>query len=104
MQSGAVEAAKKLALRIGALTATSLVAKGAFDTVRGDFHAGISGMFSTRAVMQLFEQADCVIAAGASLNPHTIEGGLLFPHAKIIHINTEPTVLMGNDREAHCYV
>ena len=104
VQSGAVEAAEKLALRIGALTATSLVAKGAFDTVRGDFHAGISGMFSTRAVMQLFEQADCVIAAGASLNPHTIEGGLLFPHAKIIHINTEPTVLMGNDREAHCYV
>lgn len=51
VQSGAVEAAEKLALRIGALTATSLVAKGAFDTVRGDFHAGISGMFSTRAVM-----------------------------------------------------
>ena len=54
--------------------------------------------------MQLFEEADCVIAAGASLNPHTIEGGLLYPNAKIIHINTEPTVLMGIDREAHCYV
>ena len=87
--------------RICALTATSLVAKGVLN---GDFHAGISGMFSTRAVMQLFEEADCVIAAGASLNPHTIEGGLLYPNAKIIHINTEPTVLMGNDREAHCYV
>ena len=83
------------------MTATSLVAKGAID---GDFHAGIAGMFSTRAVMELFEEADCVIAVGASLNPHTIEGGLLFPQARIVHINTEQTVLMGNDRLADCYV
>ena len=41
---------------------------------------------------------------GASLNPHTLEGGLLFPKARIVHINTEPAVLMGNDRAAHCYV
>lgn len=99
--SGAVALAEKLAQRIGALTATTLLAKGA---LHGEFHAGISGMFSTRAVMQLFEEADCVIGVGASLNPHTLEGGLLYPKAKIIHINTEPTVLMGNDRQAHCYV
>lgn len=104
VQSGAVEIAAKLAQRIGALTATSLIAKGALDQFGGEFHAGISGMFSTRAVMQLFEEADCVIGVGASLNPHTLEGGLLYPKAKIIHINTEPTVLMGNDRQAHCYV
>lgn len=101
VQSGAVATAARLAERIGALTATSLVAKGA---MHGEFHAGISGMFSTRAVMQLFEEADCVIAAGASLNPHTIEGGLLYPKARIVHINTEPVVLMGNDRVADCYV
>lgn len=101
VQSGALKIAEKLAQRIGALTATSLVAKG---VLRGEFHAGISGMFSTRAVMRLFEEADCVIGVGASLNPHTIEGGVLYPKAKIIHINTEPTVLMGNDRQAHCYV
>lgn len=100
--SGAVEISERLAQRIGALTATSLVAKGTLGT--GEFHAGIAGMFSTRAVMELFEQADCVIAVGASLNPHTLEGGLLFPHARIVHINTEQTVLMGNDRLAHCYV
>jgi acetolactate synthase-1/2/3 large subunit len=101
VQSGAVELADRLAQRIGALTATTLVAKG---VLQGEYHAGISGMFSTRAVMQLFEEADCVIGIGASLNPHTLEGGLLYPNAKIIHINTEPTVLMGNDRQAHCYV
>ena len=99
--SGAVEAAASLAQRIGALTATTLVAKGA---LAGEFHAGISGMFSTRAVMGLFEEADCVIAVGASLNPHTIEGGLLYPKARMVHINAEPVVLMGNDRVADCYV
>jgi thiamine pyrophosphate-dependent acetolactate synthase large subunit-like protein len=101
IESGAVEIAERLAQRIGALTATSLVAKGA---ISGEFHAGISGMFSTRTVMALFEEADCVIAVGASLNPHTIEGGLLYPKARIVHINTEPVVLMGNDRLADCYV
>ena len=101
VQSGAVELAGQLAQRIGALTATSLVAKGA---LHGEFHAGISGMFSTRVVMGLFEEADCVIAVGASLNPHTIEGGLLYPNARIVHINSEPVVLMGNDKLADCYV
>jgi len=101
IQSGAVVAAEHLAQRIGALTATSLVAKGA---VSGEFHVGISGLFSTRAVMALFEEADCVIAVGASLNPHTLEGGLLYPKARIVHIDTEPVVVMGNDRVADCYV
>ena len=101
VQSGAIDACETLAQRIGALTATSLIAKGA---IRGEFHAGISGLFSTRAVMGLFEEADCVIAVGASLNPHTIEGGLLYPKARIVHINSEPVVLMGNDRVADCYV
>ena len=101
IQSGAIEATEHLAQRLGALTATSLVAKGA---ISGEFHAGICGMFSTRAVMELFGEADCVIAVGASLNPHTLEGGLLFPKARIVHINTEQTVLMGNDQRAACYV
>ena len=105
MQSGAVQWCERLAKRIGALTATSLVAKSTLGVLGGgEFHAGISGMFSTRAVMELFEEADCVIAVGASLNPHTIEGGLLYPKARIVHIDTEPTVLMGNDRLADCYV
>ena len=105
IESGAIEVAERLAQRIGALTATSLVAKSTMGVLGGgEFHAGISGLFSTRTVMALFEDADCVIAVGASLNPHTIEGGLLYPKARIVHINTEPVVLMGNDRRADCYV
>ena len=105
IKSGALDAAAKLAKRLGALTATTLVAKGSFG--HGDdseFHAGIAGMFSTRTVMQLFEEADCAIAIGASLNPHTIEGGYLFPQGKIIHIDAELGVVMGNGRVADCYI
>lgn len=102
MQAGAVEACARLAQRLGALTATTLLAKGAFGDA--EYHAGIAGMFSTRTVMQLFEEADCAIAVGASLNPHTIEGGYLFPHGRIIHIDAEPAVVMGNGRAADCYV
>ena len=102
MKSGALEAAAKLAKRLGALTATSLLAKGAFGDP--EYHAGVAGLFSTKSVMGLFEEADCAIAIGASLKPHTIEGGYLFPHGKIIHIDAEPAVVMGNGRAADCYV
>jgi acetolactate synthase-1/2/3 large subunit len=102
VKAGAVDACARLAQRLGALTATSLLAKGAFGDA--EFHAGIAGMFSTRTVMQLFEEADCAIAVGASLNPHTIEGGYLFPQGKIIHIDAEPQIVMGNGRAADCYV
>ena len=66
-----------MAKRIGALIATTLLAKGVLG--ESEYYAGVSGLFSTRAVMQLFEEADCVIAIGAGLNDRTIEGGYLYP-------------------------
>ena len=61
-------------------------------------------MFSRGGAIQLFQEADCVIAIGAGLNDRTIQGGYLYPHARIIHIDVAPPVLMGNDRSADCYV
>ena len=102
MEPQAKQAADRLAKRIGALIATTLIAKGVLG--ESDYHAGISGVFSTRTVMQLFEETDCVIAVGAGLNARTIEGGYLFPHAKVIHIDILPHIVMGNDRSADCYI
>ena len=102
MEQQAVQAADRLAKRIGALIATTLIAKGVL--AESEYHAGISGLLSTRTVMQLFEEADCVIAIGAGMNVRTIEGGYLYPHAKVIHIDVQPHVLMGNDRGADCYI
>ena len=102
MQPRTVEVAERLAQRIGALTATTLIAKGTL--AESEYNAGISGLFSTRAVMQLFKQADCVIALGASMSSYSLAGGHLYPEARIVHIDVAPHVMMGNDKGADCYV
>ena len=98
----AQEAVDRLGKRIGALIATSLLGKG---TLNGsEWYTGISGQFSTRAAMKLFEEADCVIAIGAGMNVRTLNGGYLYPNARIVQIDVQPHVLMGTDRSADCYV
>jgi len=102
MTPGAKAAANQLAERIGALVATTLVAKGTL--AESDYHVGVSGLFSSREVMELFSEADCVIAVGARLTTHTLAGGYLYPKARFVHIDIEPHVMMGSDRGADCYV
>lgn len=102
MEPKTIEVADRLAKRIGALIATTLIAKGVLG--ESEYQVGISGQFSTRTVMQLFEEADCVIAIGAGLNVRTIAGGYLYPNARIIHIDVVQHLLMGNERGADCYI
>ncbi|HET7158066.1 MAG TPA: thiamine pyrophosphate-dependent enzyme, partial [Burkholderiales bacterium] len=102
MSPKAQAAAKQLAERAGALVATTLVAKGTLAD--SDYYVGVSGLFSSREVIELFGEADCVIAVGARLSMHTLSGGYLYPKARFIHIDIEPHVIMGNDRGADCYV
>lgn len=102
MSPAAQDAASQLAGRIGALIATTLVAKGTLADA--DYYVGVSGLFSAREVLQLFEDADCVIAVGARLSIHTLAGGYLYSKARFIHIDVEPHMVMGNDRGADCYV
>jgi thiamine pyrophosphate-dependent acetolactate synthase large subunit-like protein len=102
MSPAAKGAAERLAKRIGALVATTLVAKGTLADA--DYYVGVSGLYSSREVMQLFAEADCVIAVGARLSTHTLAGGYLYSNARFVHIDIEPHVMMGNDRSADCYV
>jgi acetolactate synthase I/II/III large subunit len=102
MWSGAGEAALRLAKRIGALVATTLQVKTWLS--EDEFHVGISGFYGTRTAMQLFEEADCVIAVGASMNRYTIEHGYLYPNARYVHIDIQPHIVMGNGKAADCYL
>ena len=102
MWSGAGEAVLKLGDRIGALIATTLRAKNWLG--EADYHVGISGHYSTRTAMQLFEEADCVIAVGAGMNRFTVMGNLLYPNARYVHLDSKPHVRMGGGRSADCYV
>ena len=102
MTPEAMAAAKLLAPRIGALIATTLVAKGTLAD--SDYYVGVSGLFAAREVLQLFGEADCVIAVGARVSTHTIAGGTAYPNARFVHIDIEPHKMMGNAQGAHCYV
>src|SRR4051794_27461147 len=101
--SGAGDAVLKVGERIGALIGTSLRAK-TWLSDKTEYHAGICGLYATRASMQLLHDADCVIGVGASLNRHTTEHGYLFPEAKYIHFDPKPHVVLGNGKGADCYV
>jgi acetolactate synthase I/II/III large subunit len=102
MWAGAGEAVIRLAERIGALLATTLMAKNWLS--QAEYYAGISGFYGTRTAMELFQEADCVIGIGASLNRYTTEQGYLYPNAKYIHIDSKPHVLMSGGNAADCYV
>ncbi|HLI14722.1 MAG TPA: thiamine pyrophosphate-binding protein [Acidimicrobiales bacterium] len=102
MRAGAGDAVRRLASRIGALIATTLMAKNWLNDA--EFHAGISGLYATRSAIELFQEADCVIGVGASLNRYTTEHGLLYPNARVVHLDSRPNVVMGDGRLADCFV
>ena len=100
--SGAGEAILKLGDRIGAVIATSLLAKTFLNDC--EYHAGISGTYSTKGSMKLLQEADCVIGVGASLNRYTTEHGYLYANAKYVQIDSKPHVMMSGVRAADCYL
>src|SRR5712691_5673065 len=102
MWSGAGDAALNLGERIGALIATTLMAKNWLS--EADYYAGISGFYGTRTALELFQEADCVIAVGASLNRYTTEHGYLYPNARYIHLDSSPHLLIGGGKAADCYI
>ena len=100
--SGAGDAVRKLAERTGALIITTLMVKTWLS--EDDFHLGISGTYATRTAMHLCEEADCVIAVGASMNRYTTEHGYLYPNARYVHVDSKLHVMMSGGRAAECYV
>ncbi|MGE5156117.1 MAG: thiamine pyrophosphate-binding protein [Betaproteobacteria bacterium] len=102
IRSGAQAQVRELADRIGAVIATTLMAKNWL----GDYpyHVGLSGLFATRTAMELFAESDCVIAVGASLNQYTTEHGYLYPDARFIHLDPRPHALMAGQRAADHYL
>ena len=85
----AQELALKIADHLGALVATTFGAKGLFDGHPRSL--GAAGGFALHADRELLEQADCVLAIGASLNPRTTDRGTLFAGARILQIDDHPS-------------
>ena len=85
-RAGAAEAIERLAEKVGAVLATTLKAK---DMFRGHaYNAGIVGSFSHAPGRRLIDQADCIVAFGASLNQRTTSFGTSLPgHVPVIHVD-----------------
>ena len=78
--------------RIGALFATSMMAKGFFAGSR--FDLGVSGGFASPLAARYLGEADVVLSFGASLNTWTTKHGRLFsPSARIVHCDLEPSAI-----------
>jgi acetolactate synthase-1/2/3 large subunit len=102
IRSGAGAEILALAERTGAIIATSLMAKNWLGDYQ--YHVGISGLFATKNAIELFQEADCVVAIGATMNRYTTEYGYLYPNAKFVQVDTAQHVVMGDGRSADAYV
>ena len=87
-RSDAQRACEELAEQTGALLASTLPVRGLFD--HHPHSIGVAGGFSHHVARERFQQADLVIAVGASLTHHTVDGGTLFPNATVLQIDPEP--------------
>ena len=78
--------------RIGAVFATSMMAKGLF--AGNPFDLGVSGGFASPLAARLLGEADVVLSFGASLNTWTTKHGDLFaPTAEIVHCDLDPSAI-----------
>lgn len=71
---------------------------------RTPYYAGISGLYGTQTAHELLQEADCVIAVGASLNQFTTEHGYLYPAARIIQLDHAEQIVTGTGQPVDCYV
>ncbi|MDM0069996.1 thiamine pyrophosphate-binding protein [Variovorax sp. J31P207] len=86
-QAGAKEALIALADHLGAALATTMKAKDMFGGHPMD--CGIVGSFSNAGGRRLIEQADSVLAFGASMNRRTTSNGASIPKdAPLIHVDS----------------
>ncbi|MEZ5231250.1 MAG: thiamine pyrophosphate-binding protein [Acidimicrobiales bacterium] len=86
--SGAREPLLRLAARLGAPVATTLMGRGLFE---GDpFDLGIFGTLSTTVASEAIASADCIIAFGAGLNSMTTYDDSLLAGKRVVQCDVDP--------------
>ncbi len=86
--AGARDELGRLADRLGALTASTALARGVFPEQR--FDLGITGGFGQEAAMERIEEADVALVVGASLNQFTMRFGELFgPGTTVVRVDLD---------------
>lgn len=86
--SGAREPLLRLAARLGAPVATTLMASGLF---RGEpFDLGVFGTLATTVASEAIASADCIIAFGAGLNLMTTYDDTLLAGKRVVQCDIDP--------------
>jgi acetolactate synthase I/II/III large subunit len=98
MDPSTVAALEELADTTGALLATTLPAKGVF--AGNPFDLGVAGGYASTLGFRLLENADLIVAVGASLSYYTTHGDRLFANARIVHVNRDANALVADRRRA----
>lgn len=88
--------------RIGALYATTLLAKGTFDD--SPWGLGVAGTFSRPQAEKVLAEADLVIGVGASLNRFTRQEGHLFGQARVLQISHQAAADMVHKQPTTVYL
>lgn len=102
LQAGAVADCEALADACGAMLATTLPVRGMFD--HHPFGIGISGGYAREAGRRLMQEADLLIAVGASLAHFTTDGAKLYGKARKIQIETRPLGLKHGRQAADIFL
>ncbi|MDI6029197.1 thiamine pyrophosphate-binding protein [Corticibacterium sp. UT-5YL-CI-8] len=100
--SGADKSIEMLADASGALLATTLPARGLYD--HHPFSIGIAGGYAREFARELSVQADLVIAFGASLASHTVDGGGFFGNAEVVQVDPKPLGMNEGVHAADSYI
>ncbi|MEV0968423.1 thiamine pyrophosphate-binding protein [Microtetraspora glauca] len=96
---GARREIEALADRVGALLATSAVARGLFRGSQWDLD--VSGGFASPLAAELIADADVVVGWGCALNMWTTRhGSLIGPDAKVVQVDLDPDAV-GAHRPVH---
>ena len=85
--SGSAGLVRELAELLGAALSTTLPVKGLFEGHPLDI--GIAGGLSHPDAEPVFDQADLVLAIGASAGASTTRSGQLFPAARLVRLDTD---------------
>ncbi|AZQ68265.1 thiamine pyrophosphate-binding protein [Silicimonas algicola] len=103
LAAGATDELAEVADLSGAFLSTTLLARGLYDA--HPFSMGVAGGFARRVAREVFAEADLVVAIGASLTYHTVDGGRLIPpDAHVVQIDPEPLGLREGLRAADTYL
>ncbi|YCK79967.1 thiamine pyrophosphate-binding protein (plasmid) [Arthrobacter sp. D3-18] len=87
LEAGAAENLRDIGDDLGALFATSVMARNLFDS---PWDLGIAGGFARAGAHDLLRQADVVLAVGVSLNTFQMRYGTLFSSAQsIVQVDTQ---------------